>query len=138
MAYTKLPSELSALVGDEVEGPVEVLVRKMRRVVLRRVKWMWIVVCGFAGRGMESWRGWMVVGMSLFGVLVAMFGCFGVDGGGGPSARRKGADGLKFYRVELGFGRTLVSFGLLALLSSSHKVLLTIPPKRKNTSFSSN
>ena len=94
-----------------MEGPVEVLVRKMRRVVLRRVRWMWIVVCGIAGRGMESWRGWMVVGMSLFGVLVAMFGCFArcrVDGGGGPSARRKGADGLKFYRVELGFGRTLV------------------------------
>ncbi len=74
MAYTKLPSELSALVGDGVEGPVEVLVRKRRRVVLRRVRWMWIVVCGFAGRGMESWRGWMVVGMSLFGVLVAMVG----------------------------------------------------------------
>ena len=94
---------------------MEVLVRKRRRVVLRRVRWMWIVVWGFAGRGMVSWRGWMVGGSSLFGGLVAMVGavvwCFArrrVDGGGGKGSEgllgARGAGGLKFGRAELGLG----------------------------------
>lgn len=73
IAYTKLPSELSPPV-DEVEWSVEVLVRKRRVVVLRRVRWMWIVVCGFAGSGRESWRGLRVGAVPLSVGLVAMVG----------------------------------------------------------------
>jgi len=55
IAYTKLPRELSA---PEVEGrSVDVVVRKRRSVVVRMVRWMWILVCAELWSGRESWRG---------------------------------------------------------------------------------
>lgn len=48
------------------------LVRKRRMVVVRMVRWMWIVVCGFAGTGIESWGGWTVGEISFSVVLEAM------------------------------------------------------------------
>lgn len=73
MAYTKLPSELDPP-EEEVEWSVEVLVRKRRRVVLRGVRWMWIVVWGFAGSGRESWSGLRVGAVPLSVGLEAMVG----------------------------------------------------------------
>lgn len=41
-------------------------------VVVRMVRWMWIAVCGCAGTGIESWRGWIIGEVSLSVVLEAM------------------------------------------------------------------
>lgn len=102
---------------------------------------MWIVVCGFAGRGMESWRGWMVGEVPLFGVLVAMIGgvvwCFARSrvGGGGGGKGSEGLPGAWVGRIKVwpcGAWRTLGLYLLPASYLSpqliSNSPILSNPP----------